>query len=945
MPAPNEIVNLVDRFRRNLDDYHSARYNELQLRTEFLDPFFKALGWDVNNERGYGEDYKDVVHEDSIKIGGSTKAPDYCFRAAGLRKFFVEAKRPAVNIREDGGPAYQLRRYAWSAKLSVSILTNFEEFLVYDCRVRPAPRDKPAVARITSFRYSDYLTKWDQIAEVFSRDAVWKGSFDRYGASKKEKKGTAEVDSEFLKEIESWRDMLARNIALRNPVTQPQLNFSVQRIIDRIIFLRICEDRGMEHYGQLQTLLNGQQVYDRLGDLSRKADYKYNSGLFHFDVEKGRAEPPDNLTLGLTVDDRPLKDIISSLYYPDSPYEFCVLPADILGQVYEQFLGKVIRLTPAHQARVEEKPEVKKAGGVYYTPTHVVEYIVKATVRKALDGKAPKDASRLRLIDPACGSGSFLLVAYQELLDWHRKWYGEDGPDRHPRALYRTAAGDWRLTIEERKRVLLNSIYGVDVDPQAVEVTKLSLLLKVLEGETDQTLHSQYRLFHKQRALPDLGRNIKCGNSLIGPDIYADRLLGDEERLTINAFDWHREFAVVMRAGGFDVVIGNPPYLFITELDALEKDYFSKVYSTCEYRFDVYGLFAELAVRKLLRPAGVVSFITPHTLLSNDSFEKLRRLLLQECALEQVLDIGPGVFRNAKNETMIFVARKRNGRPKRQDRCRVVLTTAKEFGTPVREFDIDQREWLKNRNAAWLVRVSTEESTVLAKMEAAPHRVGDFCTVNQGLRTGNNEKYLSDKPASKIWKPAGGGKQVGRYQPLKGGLFVYYNPDVLDAPRRREIFESPEKIVVQEIRNITLPRRIVATYDTQQFFCLQSTNVINLRDVSRGHIDLRFLLGILNSRPANFYFRQRFPGNNHIASNQLAQIPVPDASPELHQAIVETVQLLLDLHCKLTHRLAPHETVQLNRQIDTADERVDQLVYELYGLSKDEVAVVEREPS
>lgn len=944
MPAPNEIGALVDRFRRNLDDYHSARYNELQLRTEFLDPFFKALGWDVNNERGYGEDYKDVVHEDSIKIGGSTKAPDYCFRAAGARKFFVEAKKPLINIREDGGPAYQLRRYAWSAKLSLSILTNFKDFLVYDCRIRPAQSDKPTVARVASFRYIDYLPKWNQIGEVFSRDAVWKGSFDRYGASKREKKGTAEVDTEFLKEIDSWRDTLARNIALRNPVTQPQLNFSVQRIIDRIIFLRICEDRGMEQYGQLQALLNGHEVYERLSDLFRKADYKYNSGLFHFDLEKGRAEPPDNLTLGLTVDDKPLKDVISSLYYPDSPYEFSVLPADILGQVYEQFLGKVIRFTPGHQARVEEKPQVKKAGGIYYTPTYIVEYIAKATVRKALDGNAPEDVGRLRIIDPACGSGSFLLVAYQELLDWHRNWYAGNKPDQHPKAVYQTAGGDWRLTVEERKRVLLNSMYGVDVDPQAVEVTKLSLLLKVLEGETDQTLSTQYRLFHKQRALPDLGRNIKCGNSLISPSIYADRLLQDEERLAINAFDWDREFAAVMRAGGFNVVLGNPPYLFITELDELEKDYFGKEYSTCEYRFDVYGLFTELAVRKLLRPGGVVSFITPHTLLSNDSFEKLRRLVLEECALEQVLDIGPGVFRNAKNETMIFVARKRDGRRKGEDRCRVLLTTAKEFGTPVREFEIDQREWLKNKNAAWSVRVSTEQSTILAKMDVAPHRVGDFCTVNQGLRTGNNEKYLSGKPASKIWKPAAGGKQVGRYEPLPGGLFVYYNPDVLDAPRRREIFESPEKIVVQEIRNITLPRRIVATYDTQQFFCLQSTNVINRRGKSPPDIDLRFFLGTLNSRLANFYFRQRFSGNNHIASNQLAQIPVPEAGPKLHQAIVETVQLLLDLHRQLSHPLAPHHIVQLNRQIEAADERLDHLVYELYGLSREEVAVVEREP-
>ena len=180
----------------------------------------------------------------------------------------------------------------------------------------------------------------------------------------------------------------------------------MQRIIDRIIFLRMCEDRGIESYGQLQGLLNGDRVYRRLCELFHHADERYNSGLFHFQVEKGRVEPPDELTPSLAVDDRVLKDMLRGLYYPDSPYEFSVLPAEILGQVYEQFLGKVIRLTPGHQAKIEDKPEVKKAGGVYYTPAYIVDYIVANTVGKLVEGRAPKEVAKLRVLDPACGSGS-----------------------------------------------------------------------------------------------------------------------------------------------------------------------------------------------------------------------------------------------------------------------------------------------------------------------------------------------------------------------------------------------------------------------------------------------------------------------------------------------------------------------------------------------------------
>ncbi|MDP2661464.1 MAG: N-6 DNA methylase, partial [Dehalococcoidia bacterium] len=336
--------------------------------------------------------------------------------------------------------------------------------------------------------------------------------------------------------------------------------------INRIIFLRIAEDRAIEPYGRLQSLLNGTNVYSRLVRLFHEADDKYNSGLFHFRQEKDRPEPPDGLTLGLVIDDKVLKEIFHGLYYPDSPYEFSVLPADILGRVYEQFLGKVIRLTAGHQAKVEDKPEVKKAGGVFYTPQYIVDYICDRTIGRLLKGLTPARADRLRILDPACGSGSFLIRAYQRLLDWHRDRYVEGDPEKRSRGrkpvIYQAARGEWRLTAAERKRILLNCIYGVDIDPQAVEVTKLSLLLKVLEGESDETITSQLLLFH-ERALPDLSRNIRCGNSLIGPDFY-DRmlpgLLDDDHRYRINVFDWKQDFPEVFAAGGFDAVIGNPPY-------------------------------------------------------------------------------------------------------------------------------------------------------------------------------------------------------------------------------------------------------------------------------------------------------------------------------------------------------------------------------------------------
>ena len=292
----------------------------------------------------------------------------------------------------------------------------------------------------------------------------------------------------FLDEIETWREELARNLALRNPeLSSRELNFAVQFTIDRILFLRMCEDRGVEPSGQLRNLQYGPDVYNGLLGLYRKADERYNSGLFHFHKEKDRSESPGDLTPRLKIDDQVLQSIIRGLYSPESPYEFSALPVEILGRVYEQSLGKVVRLTASHQANFEENPEVKKAGGVYYTPSTIVDSIVEQTVGRLLEGKTPKEAAGLTVLDPACGAGSFLLGAYRRLLEWRLKKY-EESPDKHKKELFQASGGVWRLTTAEKKRILLNNIYGVDIDPRAVEVTRLSLLLTVLEGESRETI-------------------------------------------------------------------------------------------------------------------------------------------------------------------------------------------------------------------------------------------------------------------------------------------------------------------------------------------------------------------------------------------------------------------------------------------------------------------------
>ena len=247
--APDVVRELVERFDYNREAYHSPAYKETQAREEFIDPFFGAMGWDIQNRQHFAEPYKQVILEDAIKVGGLTKAPDYCFRIGGQRKFFVEAKKPYEDVATDSALAFQLRRYAYSARLPLSILTDFEEFAVYDGLVEPRRNDPATAARVLSIGYRDYVEQWGLLYGIFSPDSIQRGSFDKFAGSRKNKRGTAPVDEAFLSDIESWRDALAHNIALRNAErSQRELNFAVGRTIDRIIFLRMCEDRGIEEY-------------------------------------------------------------------------------------------------------------------------------------------------------------------------------------------------------------------------------------------------------------------------------------------------------------------------------------------------------------------------------------------------------------------------------------------------------------------------------------------------------------------------------------------------------------------------------------------------------------------------------------------------------------------------------------------------------------------------
>lgn len=807
--------------------------------------------------------------------------------------------------------------------------------------------------------------------------------------------------------------MLAKEIALRNSdLTVEELNYSVQQIIDRIIFLRMAEDRGAEKYGQLQKLLDKQEIYQELCRIWKAADEKYNSGLFHFKEEKGQNSLPDTLTPQLKIKDGTFKQIIKNLYYPDSPYEFSVLSPEILGNVYEQFLGKVIRLTKGHQAKVEEKPEVKKAGGVFYTPQYIVEYIVENTIGQLCKDKTPQKVSELRILDPACGSGSFLLGAYNYLLNWHLIYYSNlKDKNRLKDQIYKGKNDEWHLTIKEKKRILLNNIYGLDIDHQAVEVTKLSLLLKVLEGENKDLLEAQQKLY-KERALPNLDDNIKCGNTLIGPEIYDETnfVLTSEDIKRINTFDWETEFREVMKQGGFDAVIGNPPYIRIQamkEWAPFEVEFYKRNYvSASKGNYDVYVVFVERGL-VLLNENGKLGFILPHKFFNAKYGQSLRSLIAEGNNINKIVHFGhEQIFDNATTYTNLLFLTKSVNKSfkfiKIED-----LDKWRSSGKCI-EGEIDLK---KVSSDEWNFIVG-KEGELFEKLSEIPTKLGELARIFQGLVTGSDKTF--------IFEILGIEGQFIKVRDINGLEWVLeqeiLKPFIKDVsistfeypiPQHCIIFpydiEGKAELIPSEIMNKKYPNtwkylkkfkdilrnrergkwnheRWYAFGRTQNLTQMEEPKII-IQVISKtgkyGYDDsgiyftgggngpyygirflkedspysLHYLQGILSSKVLDFYLHKissPFRGGYWSYGKRfIEKLPIRNIDFDkqedvvLHDKMVDLVKQMLQLHKDIDIARTPQNKELIQRQIDATDKHIDKLVYELYGLTEDEIKIIE----
>jgi len=981
LTAHNRISELVNRFEEQFDSYKNAGYNETQTRRDFIDPFFKALGWDIDNSAGYAESYREVIHEDKVKISGATKAPDYSFRlVGGKRLFFVEAKKPSISIKEDIQPAYQVRRYGWSAKHPISIITDFEEFGVYDCTKKPDPYDKPSVARVKYFTYRDYLKEFDFIWGTFSKEQVLKGSFDKFIQSDSNKKGTATVDKEFLESLDRWRTYLAVNISWNNKnLDEDEINFAVQQTIDRIIFLRIAEDRSVEPYGNLKHSLSHGNFYGNLFEQFIRADEKYNSGLF--DLKK------DKISGNLIIENKVIKTLINELYYPECPYEFSVLPVEILGFAYEQFLGKVIRITPAHHAKIEEKPEVRKAGGVYYTPQYIVDYIVKNTVGKIIAGKTPKEISKIKIVDPACGSGSFLIGAYQYLLDYHREHYSTNGNISKGKK-ESPFTPDGNLTTAEKKKILLNNIFGVDIDVNAVEVTKLSLLLKCLEGETEASIQQQLRLWN-ERVLPTLENNIKCGNSLIDTDIYAGEIdFGTEKK--IKPFSWHRTFPETMNNGGFDVIIGNPPWG--ANLSDDELAYLRVKHNSIIVRMvDSYLYFINHSIQ-ILRSDGSFGMIIPSTFLNQYDMHLIRKLIVESYEPQIIINLGEKVFGpKVLNTSTVLIFKKSHGkegwiaigdiRNIDPDMKRLVLEKI---------IPIDKKEWIDIVQADPLSTYFTFNISHISlfnklKSKFIPFKKLLLGEIQRGISPDyakafvvSNEDATRKKIEKEILRPVVLGKHISRYKKVASDDFIIYltsKDNINNYPNAKAHLEGFKKFITcrevaegkhpwfalhrprnpmiflnKKFIGLTTTKKITLALDDGNYFTTDALYVFK----TQPEINEKVILAVMQSNVFHFLYNVAIQGGQRVIPQvkavYLNDLPFPvnadkcidqESSNEIIKFVDELVKLA---EVKQLARFQ-NETDQIQGHIDYCEDKINKLVCELYELNNEEIKIVQNAES
>ena len=760
--AKEKLKQLIQDFKEG-EKYWDTK-PEADIKHQFIEPLFEeVLGWDR----------KDVLMEARVLRDRA----DYILKNGNQETLVIEAKKSGIGLLDEEGR--QAVSYAYHRKIKFAVLTNFKCIKVFHALSNIKNISNNLLKKNNDYfiiKIDSYIDKFD-LLWLLSKESVQSGELNKLLSSKDEKINKP-IDARILDDLLQIRQLLSKDLkSKRMELKEENIDEIVQIFIDRLIFMRSVEDRRLEAEEFLLKIMQSvergesdKNLWALLKEQFVRFDNTYNSKLF----SKGILEE-----YGVFSDDI-LKKVIKTLYFgvehSQEKYMFDEIPGDLFGSIYEQYLGTILAGTEK-RVKLDSVSGKRKKMGIYYTPSYIVDYIVKNTVGEYINGKTIDEILNVKILDPACGSGSFLIRAFKEICDVieNKLKKGEEGS----KILFKKPKEKLeQLNFGQKIEVLRNCIFGVDLDEKAVELAQLNLLLKCLEGESREL---------KNRKLPNLLENIKCGNSLI-----------DDPKVSDRAFKWQVEFKDVMNSGGFDVVVGNPPYIFArsNKFNDKEKEYYYNKYKLTQYQINTYLLFNELGIN-LLKNNGKFGFIIPNTWQTIDNFSKFRKYIFENMGNIIVINSEDKIFGDANVDTGILLLTKLN-----QGDNKIKLYNLKNSNFEIL-FDGQSKdlgkEYILNFSGGNLNKLSK----ILSQIEKNSVMLNQLVIVKAGLKayeTGKGKPKQTETMKkdriyhSKIQKDKSyyeylEGKDVQRYNLNWGGSFLKYG-ECLAAPRIFDLFNG-----------------------------------------------------------------------------------------------------------------------------------------------------------
>lgn len=881
------LKTLVEKYEQVKESNQIRKYTEEETKKDFILPLFEILGWNVF-------DRNEVSAEEHIASSGRV---DYGFYLNGRAQFYLEAKSPKVDLNNEEY-AKQAMRYSFNKGVTWAVLTDFESIKIFNAQgLSKYLGDK----LFFEIKYSDYLNRLDQLW-LLSKEAFAIDLIDKEAEKAGKKLQRVPITELLYKDLNECRAILTNYLGQWNPkVPKDLLDEGVQKLLDRLIFIRVAEDRKIEQ-NILVPLINQwrsltgkykPELYESMAKKFRELDEIYNSNLFsphpfeHWEDDGGALEKVIDILHG------------KEGYYE---YDFSIMPADVLGSVYENYLG--YKLSQSKKGLTLDKSAGKrKEQGIYYTPTFIVDYIVKNALKPVLDKcKSVNDLKKIKVLDPACGSGSFLIKALEVIVDKYKEFTYED---------------DENL----RTRIILENLFGVDLDEQAVEIARLNLLINALK---------------QKGRLPSLDKNIKNGNSLIsGTDKELEKYFGKNFR-DKKPFNWEQKFPDVFKDGGFNVIIGNPPWVESKKLDKFDKEYFNNSYDVVKKQYDLFSIFIEKGLRVLKRD-GILGFIVPNRYITNLDYEDFRKFLLNKSVLLRIIDLGDGIFKGVQMPSSIIVLQKSKDVLKNK----LIVSNKIDGEEQVKS----QEEFIKNKNFAFTIYEDGGSIGIIKKIEANAEEFRYFVENHRGVEIGKKNQIVSKTKDKEYTIPFLIGEDLDRYV-IKGKHYLRLWQPKVDY-KNKAIYQG-NKILIRKTGI-----GIRAYLDREDFYVIQVIYIFRKRK-NFEKINEAYFLGILNSKLMSFYYfnkygekyRKVFP---HLTQGKVLSLPIHSLNlsdkneKEKHDLIVEQVNKMLELNKSLATTLRnSNKWAQIKSDIEEVDKRIDEEVYKLYGLTPEEIETTKK---